>query len=122
MAKIEFCVRTNELHEMVFDGREKEARAKAISLLRAGFTTKPFLRFVANLLETPLRERGGPRRPPKRWLDIGEAFEQLRDLGISHQDAQADLAEKFGVSEATIGRAVKLYREAREEHDKATVK
>ncbi|MCA1365943.1 hypothetical protein I6F15_00770 [Bradyrhizobium sp. BRP14] len=116
MVKLSFCSKTAELRAMAYDGRSEEARRKAIELLRAGYSHKLFLAFVADLLDPPVKGRGAPSRPPREWLDIGDDYENLRDDGRSHQDALMDLAEKYSVAERTVERAVAIYREAKAEH------
>lgn len=115
MAKLNFCAKTAELRAMASDGRGEEAKRRAVELLRAGHAHKMFLAFVADLLDPPAKGRGAPSRPPRQWPDIGEDYELLRDEGSSHQNVLMDLADKYGVAERTIERAVAIFREVKEQ-------
>lgn len=111
MARLNICLKTAELQAMQYDGRTDECRTKVIQLLKDGYAARPFLTFVASLLEPPVRQRGAPKRPPKRWLDIANDYEEIRQ-DISHQEALMDLAEKYECSERTVERALSVYRDA----------
>ncbi|NRP70591.1 hypothetical protein ILFOPFJJ_01472 [Ensifer psoraleae] len=127
MAKIGhiYCPKTADLRAKMHDGRDLEALRETRALLREGFASRPFLRFVADLLAPKPKDRGQPKRPPARWLDIGERYDQVYGdkrerehdpTKLSHQEALAALAKEFGVHENTIARAVKIYKAARDEH------
>jgi hypothetical protein len=79
------CFVENEVRHLLNDGRRAEAIDLAISHLRSGYHHKLFLSLVAKLLE--LNEKGKvwprPKGIPKRWLEIGEAYEELRDRPCS---------------------------------------
>lgn len=117
MAKLNFCAKTAELRAMAYDGRGEDARRKAVDLLRTGYSHKLFLAFVAELLDPPARGRGAPARPPRQWLDIGSDYEELRDAGVTHEAAILRLADRYPYGERTVERAVKTYKEARQDPD-----
>jgi hypothetical protein len=116
MAKLEFCTRTADLRSKMFDGRQDQARREVQDLLLEGFASRPFLRFVAELLEPPARGRGQPSRPPQRWLEIGQRYREERENGKTHEQTLVLLAEEFSASEGTIRRAHELYESASNDH------
>jgi hypothetical protein len=115
MAEIRFCTKTADLRAKIYDGRHEQARSEAVALLREGFATRPFLDLVAELLDPPARGKGQPKRPPQRWLEIGERFREERDNGHTREKTIALLAEEFGASEGTIRRAHEFYEAACDE-------
>lgn len=114
MARLEggFCAKTADLKQMVSEGQVGEARERAIGVLRSGYSSAPFLRFVADLLaaDTP---RG---RPPgsKDALAYYEQFKALRAQGEKIGAAVGTIADKHGKDEGTIRRAIKPYRDMEE--------
>ncbi len=107
-----FCVKTANLRAKMFDGRHDQARRETTALLREGFASRGFLFFVAELLEPQEREKGQPARPPARWLEIAERFQEEKDAGLSDKRAREKLAVEFSASESTIRRAWDIYETA----------
>lgn len=113
MAKINFCARTAELRIKTNDGRHEEARREAIELLRDGYATRPFLAFVAELLDPQKRGRGQPARPPMHWIEIAQDFHELVDAGSTREQALFEVSERFNCSVETARRGVRIYDEAK---------
>lgn len=113
-----YCDKARIIREKMSDGREREARADAIRLLNEGFSSRPFLTLVATMLADRERSVGRPEQYPRRWLDVGEEYERLLETGMPKGDIERHLAERFAHSERQIQRIIRMYREAREEHDR----
>src|SRR4051812_8782452 len=115
MAKIPpYCDYANEISGLLLEGRRPEAAEKAAAYLRQGVASPLFLKLVAEQWVQPKSKPvGGPKRPPKHWLEIAKEFEDLRDAGMTVEVARENLAEKYDCAERTIDRAVRVYQEAR---------
>lgn len=111
---------TIHLRALMASGRREKAIEYAQEQLRTGAPSKRFLAAVADLMEPPVNPRHRPRSAAWRWWEIGQAFDELQSAGKSYQDALADLAETENVSESSIARAVRYYRETLADADAAT--
>jgi hypothetical protein len=114
MAKVSdlYCDVTNEIASLLTEGREPEAKAKAAQYLRDGSgSSHLFQKLIANTWVDPPPRRG---RPPgvRDWYKIGEAFEELRSTGLTHEKAKIRVAAQFHRGEDAIEKIVKRYRTA----------
>jgi hypothetical protein len=82
---LDFCVVEFRVRRLLESGLRAEAIELAISHLRSGYDSKPFLRLVAKLLELGEKRKAWPRPKgiPALWMQIGEAYEELRNLPCS---------------------------------------
>lgn len=111
------------------------AYRRIVEMRRKGETLKPtFIDFVIDALDksmsmprklqgpTLLRELKltyGSRRPSKVSLfDVGMAFEELITSGESRTNSLVEIAIKFDISESTVVRFVKRYREYEDERSR----
>jgi hypothetical protein len=108
-----------DVQGLFHSNRRDEAIRLAQKHLRDGYSSPPFLKLVADLLDPPPagRGRGRPKQWPRRWLEIGQEFCDLRECGIKYDDALAQLADREHASEETIRRTIKFYNKALERFD-----
>lgn len=107
------------IHNALSEGRNGDAIDYAIARLREGESHQLFLNAVADLLTPKAKGKRGRPSPkqPSFWYEIGEAYEGLRDRGVTHEQALIDLAVQFSVGgEKTIERRIQYYREATNEY------
>jgi uncharacterized protein YoaH (UPF0181 family) len=89
------CWRTVEVRCLFQEGQKEEALEKTRAYLREGVSTPPFLAFVADLLEADPQRLNTPRKQFLRsWIEIGEAYEELRAQGLNREQAIERLMER----------------------------
>ncbi|WP_150973086.1 hypothetical protein [Aureimonas leprariae] len=108
-----------EIRRLLSSRRREDAVAAAQQHLRNGYSSRDFLRLVADLLEPPRKGKRGPKpSPPALWMERGEAVERLRSEGMTYEKAIDRVAFEMGSSPSTIGRACRYYNEALDEHSR----
>jgi|SRR4051812_46873131 hypothetical protein len=108
----------HEIEYLLHQGRKRDAIAKAVAALRAGTASVPVQALVADMLLPAPKGRGRPKALPRDWYEIGVAFQDLRDGGMTYEDAVPALAKKFGSSESAVEKTVRMYRAAvKEAHE-----
>jgi hypothetical protein len=109
-----------DIDRLFHGGHRIRAVRRAQELLREGYSSVPFLKLVAEMLDAPAKTGAGrPRAAYYRWLEVGEEFYELRET-MNYEDAIATLIKSEGASEATIRRAIKVYDGAIEAHEQAS--
>lgn len=120
MVRPQTCSRTAYLRRMLRNGRIVAAKQQAVSWLREGYASGPFLALIADLLDPSKRSQDRrPRRPPLQWLAIGETFETLHNDGFTRQQAVLILASRFRRSASFIETTLAYYRQARSDRPPA---
>jgi hypothetical protein len=104
------CDHAQEISYLLRQGRWHDATAKAVAVLRAGNASALVQALVADMLQPPAKGRGRPRALPRNWYEIGHAFEELRDAGVTHEVARTVVAGRFGASESSVEKTVRMYR------------
>jgi hypothetical protein len=107
MAKLpfEFCEVAFEVREALDEGRMVDAKRIVIERLQAGYHSQPFADVIAEMLGAERRagtKGRKARKYPPQWLEIGYDFRQLRDSGITHEEARRQLAKKWERSSRSI--------------------
>ncbi|WP_454811644.1 hypothetical protein [Labrys neptuniae] len=113
MAKARYCPRTAYLRRLIEQGRIIAAKQQAGAWLREAYASPQFLSLIAELLDPakPDRDRRN-RRPPAQWLDIGEAFDAIREDGFTRDQTILILSDRFHRSAGLIDKALDFYRDA----------
>lgn len=107
------CRDASALRSMLLEGRAEDARRLATTLLQAGKASSAAQIVIAEILNPPPRGRGRPSSAhPKRWLEIGEAFDRLRDEGRTYESTVEELAVSFGSNIRTVETTIAFYRAA----------
>lgn len=117
VTKARFCPRTAYLRRLIAQGRIVAAKQQAGAWLREAYASPQFLTLIAELLDPAKPDRSRRRPPPAQWLDIGEAFDALRDDGFTHDQTILVLCDRFHRSASLIEKALAFYRGARHTHD-----
>lgn len=115
MAKIPcYSLRALEIWERLHDGRKPEAIQMVLADLQSGCADEDVQGIAAYLLDPPIRKRGAPKQAgPKRWPEIGAAFDNALD-SRTWEVAREEVAAEFGVSEKHAENCLSAYRRARE--------
>ena len=96
------CEHAQEISYLLQQGRRRDAIAKAVAVLRAGNASPLLQALVADMLQPSAKARGRPHALPRNWYEIGHAFEELCDAGVTHEAARMAVAGKFGASESSV--------------------
>ncbi|MEF2549982.1 hypothetical protein VQ042_01205 [Aurantimonas sp. A2-1-M11] len=111
------CPIANEVHSKMHQGLAHRAEARAIVVreLEAGTASIPLQKIAARMLSpsTSNSKRGPKVGHPNDWLEISEAYDELRESGLKAVEARLELAERFRRSERTIDDALAFANEAR---------
>lgn len=118
LPKVE-CWRTVEVRGLFQEGRNFEALEKTRAYLREGVSTRSFLAFVADLLDADPNRLNKPKKQfMQAMIEIGKAYEELREQGLNRKQAIERLVERGQPahmhSERTVERIIKLHEEARD--------
>lgn len=119
VTKARFCPRTAYLRRLIAQGRIVAAKQQAGAWLREAYASPQFLALIAEWLDPAKPDRSRRRPPPAQWLDIGEAFDTLRDDGFTQDQTILVLSDRFHRSVGLIEKALIFYREAQHAHDPA---
>lgn len=112
VAKPRYCPRTAYLRRLIDDGRIIAAKQQAGAWLREAYASPQFLSLIAELLDPAKPDRSRRRPPPAQWLDIGEAFDAIREDGFTHDQTILILSDRFHRSAGLIEKALAFYRDA----------
>jgi len=116
VTKARFCPRTAYLRRLIAQGRIVAAKQQAGTWLREAYASPQFLSLIAELLDPAKPDRRRRRPSPAQWLDIGEAFDALRDDGFTHDQTILVLSDRFHRSVGLIEKALAFYRDAQHAH------
>lgn len=112
VTRARFCPRTAHLRRLIAQGRIVAAKQQAGAWLREAYASPQFLTLIAELLDPTKPDRNRRRPAPAQWLDIGEAFEALREDGFTQDQTILVLSDRFHRSVGLIEKALAFYREA----------
>ncbi|WP_448950163.1 hypothetical protein [Labrys neptuniae] len=121
MTKARYCPRAAYLRRLVEQGRIVAAKQQASAWLRENYASPQFLGLIAEWLDPskPGRIRRS-RRAPAQWLDIGEAFEALREDGFTREQTILILSDRFHRSARLIDEALSFHKEAQRSYTPAS--
>lgn len=122
MAKLPFLVSIQAIpiEAALSEGRTEDAKTMVVERLLAGNADQSVQRIAAELIKPKTSGRGRRKARTRYWLDIGEMYNELRDQQLKREEALAQVADRFGVSETHVRTAVKEYDAAKEAHDEAS--
>ncbi len=122
MAKLPpgFSLPAIRIESALSEGRTADALKMVVDLLRSGKADAVVQRIAATMLKPPKRGRGRQKALPQFWFDIGQDFHDLRSRGHLYEAVLEKLAAKYGFSETHVRNAVRIFDEAKAEHDEAT--
>ncbi|WP_146206491.1 hypothetical protein [Ochrobactrum sp. POC9] len=122
MAKLPFVVSIQAIpiEAALAEGRTEDAKTMVVERLLSGDADPTVQKIAAELIKPKKGGRGRRKAHTRYWLDIGEMYNDLRDQQMKREEALAQVADHFGVSETHVRTAVKEYDAAKEAHDEAS--
>ncbi|MEI8697657.1 hypothetical protein [Mesorhizobium sp. ISC15] len=93
-------------------GREHDARKYVAHMLRGGRASPAMQALAADIIDPRIATKSRGRKVierPKDWMEVGSAFEQYRQQGMTYELALDEVMKDFGTRKTSTDAAVRYF-------------